>query len=129
MSKERQWETKDSGERQEFDTGAVRDIQHGKGRFDLLGVYSIQRLAGVYERGAVKYGPRNYEKGIPLSRYVDSALRHLFQYLEGDRSEDHASQCAWNVMSLIQTEEMIHRGLLPEELDDLPHYKDREENT
>ena len=27
---------KDSGERREFDTGAVRDIQEGKGRFDLM---------------------------------------------------------------------------------------------
>lgn len=27
---------KDSGSRREFDTGAVRDIQHGKGRYDLL---------------------------------------------------------------------------------------------
>ena len=29
-------EIKDSGERREFDTGAVRDIQEGKGRMDLL---------------------------------------------------------------------------------------------
>lgn len=27
---------KDSGERREFDTGAVRDIQKGKGRCDLM---------------------------------------------------------------------------------------------
>lgn len=29
-------EIKDSGERREFETGAVRDIQDGKGRCDLL---------------------------------------------------------------------------------------------
>lgn len=126
MPEERQWETKDSGERQKFETGAVRDIQQGKGRFDLLSIYAIQRVAGIYERGAEKYGPRNYEKGIPLSRYIDSALRHLFQFVEGDVSEDHSSAALWNLMALVQTEEMIYRGLLPKELDDLPHYKDRE---
>lgn len=31
----------DSGERRSFDSGAVRDIQEGKGRMDLLPLYSI----------------------------------------------------------------------------------------
>ncbi|MHA1304710.1 MAG: dATP/dGTP diphosphohydrolase domain-containing protein, partial [Candidatus Heimdallarchaeaceae archaeon] len=68
--------TKDSGTRQKFDSGAVRDIQQGKGRFDLLPATAIKMVADVFERGAIKYGDRNWEKGIPLSRYIDSALRH-----------------------------------------------------
>lgn len=39
-------EIKDSGERREFDTGAVRDIQEGKGRCDLLPLQEISDLAG-----------------------------------------------------------------------------------
>ena len=35
---------KDSGERREFDTGAVRDIQEGKGRCDLLPLYIAGNL-------------------------------------------------------------------------------------
>ena len=35
---------KDSGERREFDTGAVRDIQDGKGRCDLLPLDVIARI-------------------------------------------------------------------------------------
>lgn len=35
----------DSGERQEFDTGAVRDIQEGKGRYDLIPPEPLMRLA------------------------------------------------------------------------------------
>lgn len=38
---------KDSGNRREFDTGAVRDIQEGKGRCDLL---PLAVVAGVYGR-------------------------------------------------------------------------------
>lgn len=38
---------KDSGERREFKTGAVRDIQDGKGRCDLLPVDVIGRFANI----------------------------------------------------------------------------------
>ena len=74
---------KDSGQRQEWETGSVRDIRKGKGRYDLLPVYAVSRLAKHLELGADKYGDRNWELGQPLSRYLDSALRHLFQVLEG----------------------------------------------
>jgi hypothetical protein len=35
---------KDSGARQSFDTGAVRDIQAGKGRFDLITPFMLQAV-------------------------------------------------------------------------------------
>ena len=35
---------KDSGERREFDSGAVRDIQEGKGRFDLVPLREVSVL-------------------------------------------------------------------------------------
>lgn len=120
--KETKFVTKDSGTRQSFDSGAVRDIQIGKGRFDLISPIAIRRLAGVYERGAVKYGDRNWEKGIPCSRLMDSALRHMFQFIEGLRDEDHLAQAAWNIIAIIHTEELVKRGLLPQELYNLPDY-------
>jgi hypothetical protein len=52
---------KDSGKRQEFSTGARRDISTGKGRFDLLPPYAITRLAQHFENGSLKYGDRNWE--------------------------------------------------------------------
>lgn len=114
---------KDSGKRQDFKTGAVRDIQSGKGRFDLLPPRAIKRLAQHYENGAVKYGDRNWEKGIPLSRMIDSAIRHLFQLLEGKTDEDHAIACVWNVMGIVEIQERIEEGIMPKELDDLPKGK------
>ena len=57
-----------------------------------------------------------------LCRYIDSAKRHLDQFLEGNRDEDHAAQALYNLMALIHTEEMIRRGVLPAELNDLPNY-------
>jgi len=42
-------EIKDSGARQEFSTGAVRDIQEGKGRNDLLHPVVMQRVMEHFE--------------------------------------------------------------------------------
>ena len=116
------FQTKDSGKREVFATGSQRDTRDGKGRYDLLSPIAIRRLTGVLERGSKKYLPRNWEKGQSLSRYLDSALRHIFEHLEGHRDEDHLAQSLWNLHSYLHTEEMIERGLLPKELDDLPNY-------
>lgn len=110
---------KDSGTRQEFPTGARRDIQENKGRYDLLPCYAMARLAKHYESGAKKYGENNWTKGMPLNRYLDSALRHLFKFMDGERDEDHAIASAWNIMCLIETEHMIEKGILPSELNTL----------
>lgn len=119
-------EVKDSGKRQNFETGSVRDTQEGKGRYDLISPIALKRLAQHFENGAKKYGNRNWELGQPLSRYIDSAIRHIYAFLEGKRDEDHAIACAWNMMALVHTEEMIKRGLLPKELNNLPNYTDKE---
>jgi len=112
----------DTKERHEYETGALRENAPGKGRYDLISPIFLQRLAIVLEKGAEKYADRNWEKGMPLGRYLDSAIRHLEQVLEGKDDEDHAGQSSWNIMAFIHTKEMIDRGLLPKELDDLPNY-------
>lgn len=114
-----QFVIKDSGQRHKFVTGAQRDTQEGKGRFDLLPVHAITRLAQHFENGAKKYDADNWRKGIPLNRYLDSALRHLFKFADGEKDEDHAIAAAWNVLCLVETEYMINKGILPKELDTL----------
>lgn len=111
--------TKDSGARREFDTGSVRDVRDGKGRFDLIPAHPVKRLAQLYERGAKKYGDRNWEKGQPLSSYLDSMLRHANDYVGGDRSEDHLIAVVWNAFAFIETERRVQAGLLPNELADV----------
>lgn len=111
---------KDSGTRTEFGTGAVRDGQEGKGRMDLLPVRALIEVAKVFEAGANKYASRNWEKGINLSRYMDSGLRHAFKWLRGDRDEPHLAMAIWNFMCLQDTQQRIAEGLLPMSLNDLP---------
>lgn len=114
---------KDSGSRTEFSTGAVRDAQTGeKGAFDLLPMYALYKVARVFEDGGKKYQKHNWRKGIPLSRYADSAMRHLAKAIAGFTDEPHYSQAAWNILCLIETKYMIESGKLPKELDDLPDF-------
>ena len=95
----------DSGTRREFSTGAVRDNAEGRGRCDLLPMCVLLRLAKHYESGAKKYEERNWEKGIPAHSFADSALRHLFKYLDGQDDEDHLIAAIWNLCGLAWTEE------------------------
>ena len=83
-------ELKDSGKRTEFASGAVRDMHEGKGRFDLLPMCVLLRLA---------------QKGIPAHSFADSAFRHLVKYLDGYTDEDHLIAAIWNLCGLAWTEE------------------------
>lgn len=118
-----QFTTKDSGSHETFTTGAQRDQRTGKGRYDLLPCAALRRLAQVYERGASKYAARNWERGMPTHLFMDSALRHTFQYLEGMRDEDHLGHAVFNLLALIDHEERIKKGELPETLLTLPPSK------
>jgi hypothetical protein len=140
----------DSGNRREFETGAVRDIQEGKGRCDLLPLDVVAWLLGVenadsvlmcihnfvignatsylydavelgrniigvdintmildlakhFESGAKKYGERNWQKGIPVRCYIDSAVRHYLKFLRGDQDEPHDRAFMWNIVCAIWT--------------------------
>ncbi len=104
----------------QFSTGAVRDSRIGKGRYDLFPPRAMRAVACRYEGGADKYGDRNWEKGQPLSVYLDSALRHSYSVLEGKTDEDHGAAAAWNWLAYLETRARIADGLLPAELDDLP---------
>lgn len=96
---------KDSGTRRQFDSGAVRDMQEGKGRCDLLPACAILRVARHFEAGAKKYDDRNWEKGIPVGSFIDSAIRHLMKYLDGQVDEDHLCAAGWNILCAMWTEE------------------------
>ena len=109
----------DTGQRSTYDSGAVRENVSGKGRFDLIPFQAIMRLAQHYENGAEKYSPRNWEKGMPISRYCDAAMRHLIKYIDGWDDEDHLAAVMWNVAAI-----MHHEAELPD-MQDLPKWEDK----
>lgn len=112
---------KSSGEMTVFASGALRDKKTGKGRCDLLPACVLLRLAKHYERGAERFGPYNWQKGIPCHSFADSALRHLFKYMDGWTDEDHLIAAIWNLCGLAWTEEKLP------ELMDIPERQTRKE--
>ena len=142
---EEKGQIKDSGNRTEFATGAVRDMREGKGRCDLMPLevvgtwlyddildciaqfktsvntvflYSalnyfstnayndskytmLLEVAKHFEEGAKKYGENNWQKGIPVHCYIDSAVRHYLKWLRGDKDEPHDRAFVWNLMCCI----------------------------
>ena len=95
---------KDSGERREFETGAVRDMSEGKGLMVVMPASALLRLSLHYEHGAKKYGKFNWQKGIPVSSFMDSALRHIMKYLDGWDDEDHLAAAAFNILGAMEME-------------------------
>lgn len=138
--------TKDSGQRQQFASGMVRDVTTGKvdytfilqgpmfarmirerARSSILPAFlawfrgdpdadyaamtldaidvaesgqMFERWSQLMERGAIKYERDNWMKAEGEAEYVrfkQSALRHLMQYLRGDRDEDHAAAVFFNI--------------------------------
>jgi hypothetical protein len=77
-----------------------RDTQKGKPRYDLIDRALLKRWAELMGRGADKYGERNWEKAegpTELARFKAAALRHMFQWLDNDRLEDHAVAVCFNL--------------------------------
>ena len=61
----------------------------GKGRMDLLPWEALVEVSKHCEEGALKYGERNCEKGIPIHSLIDSAFRHLAKYMMSMKDEPH----------------------------------------
>ncbi len=59
---------------------------------------AILDVAKHYEEGAKKYAERNWEIGIPLHCYMDSAIRHYLKYRRWDDDEPHGRAFLWNVL-------------------------------
>lgn len=97
---------KDSGARQEFSGGMVRDTTEGK--VDFLNVRfgpMLRRWAAHLTKGRQKYpdvalGTPNWtlaEGEAELLRARESAARHFEQWLAGDVDEDHAAAVYFNI--------------------------------
>lgn len=63
----------------------------------------LLEVAQHFEEGALKYGERNWEKGIPIHCYIDSGLRHLIKHRAGMNDERHDRAFCWNFLCAIQT--------------------------
>lgn len=84
---------------------------------------ALLEAAKQYEDGANKYDERNWEKGIPLHCYIDSAVRHYLKFLRRDVDEPHDRAFVWNVLGALWTHEN------KPEMIDLPFITKEKEGT
>ena len=94
-----------------FVSGARRNDAQRAVRFDLICPSAIERYAKVCQEGSLKYGERNWEKGIPFSNYIDHAINHLMHVLKGSKGEDHLGHALWNIAAAIHNEEACVHGI------------------
>lgn len=92
---------KDSGKREEYKSGMVRDTTEGKTMWSLVADGPmLKRWAEHLTKGAIKYAVRNWMKADgdeEMNRAKDSAFRHFMQWLSGETDEDHAAAVFFNI--------------------------------
>jgi hypothetical protein len=79
-----------------YSTGAIRSLLGP--RYDLVPSVGVRRVAEAMAYGASKYGEGNWTRGMPVKFLLNHALAHIFQYLDGDASEDHLGHAAANML-------------------------------
>ncbi len=89
-----------------YETGAVRSADAEKTRYDLISPIGLRRVAETYYGGCEKYSDYNWEQGMPVADCLNHAIRHIYAYLSGDRSEDHLAHAAWNLLASMHSEEL-----------------------
>lgn len=97
---------KDSGTRQEFASGMMRDTGEGKTRFWRVAAGPmLRRWAEHLGKGAKKYpdvapGVSNWtlaEGDVEAQRFKESAFDHFMQWFYGETDEDHAAAVFFNI--------------------------------
>jgi hypothetical protein len=112
------FETKDSGVREDYESGMRRDTQDGKPRYDLVIPLSmktnmLRRWAELMARGMDKYGYRNWELANSqeeLIRFKASAFRHFIQWFQNEEDEDHAAAVLFNIQAAEYVKEKLDEG-------------------
>lgn len=118
--------TKDSGERQQFESGMVRDTTTGKQRWDLITAGPMhRRWVSLLTRGAQKYEANNWMKAsgqAEYDRFLESAHRHFMDWyylrrygVDPKTGEDDAAAVFFNINGVEYVRERLDglRGETP----------------
>lgn len=95
------FEVKDSGVREAYASGMVRDTAEDKVNYLLIfDGPMFDRWAAHLTAGARKYDKRNWMLAAgeaEYERFRESATRHFRKWLEGEVDEDHAAGVFFNI--------------------------------
>lgn len=85
-------------------TGGVKHDAE-KECFDLFPMIPLLELAKLFTLGAIKYGVRNWEKGMKFGRLFAAMMRHAIKWWAGEEydpenGQHHLTAVAWNALAL-----------------------------
>lgn len=103
---------KDSGKREEFTSGMVRDTSEDKDNPALVKDGPMyKRWVKHLTAGAKKYAKRNWMKAsgeAELERFRESAQRHFDQWFAGETDEDHAAAVFFNINGACYVQDILN---------------------
>ena len=81
----------------------------GKNQFCWLPPDALWSTCKVFTNGAIKYAPRNWERGMNWSICFDSLMRHMWLWWAGERYDPesklpHLAHAACNILFLLAYE-------------------------
>ncbi|XAI97342.1 hypothetical protein [Leptolyngbya phage Lbo-JY46] len=81
-------------------------FNEGKLRYDLIEPFALNELVKVFTKGAEKYPPRNWEKGMSWQKVIASLKRHIAAFelgedFDGETKCYHMAHAAWNALALV----------------------------
>lgn len=90
--------------------GVGQKLGDEKPRYDLIPAEALEEMAKVLSKGAEKYAPRNWEYGVPYSKYYRAAIGHLNKWKMGQDSDPetglshlaHAGCCVLFLLTFVQ---------------------------
>lgn len=87
-----------------YESGATRSADAEGTRYDLLSPVALRAYAERMALGVASHGERNWERGVPMSAVIRHLMRHLVQWLDGDKSDDHLAAVLWNAAAAVHFE-------------------------
>ena len=96
----------DGGSIEEYEGGGKRGVVAE--RYDLVPPIGIQQVAVAMAEGAARYGDLNWH-GLPISNCTNHALKHIYQWIDGNRDEDHLGHAAANLLMAAELEKRDDR--------------------
>lgn len=102
--------------------GLGRKEKQGKDPWDLLPWDSVEQVILVLKMGSVKYGARNWEKGLRVDELFAATIRHLVSWWGGqDRDpESGLPHLAHAITSLLFILAFYVRGMNSAQIDTRP---------
>ncbi len=87
--------------------------------------YAIEGLCEAFTFGAKKYSRDNWKQGFPANQLINSLLRHLTAYANGDPIDEesginHLNMVLWNALVLADE----YNGLRPPKVTEVLHLED-----